>query len=271
MIPLSSIKKEQNQNKQILLDLNCDLGQSFGVYKNELEMGLLPYVSSVSVSCGGHAGDPVTLMRVLKIAKEKNIAVGAHIGYPDLQGFGYRLMQLNDEEMQSLVLYQLGALYAMAKAYEVTIEHVRPHGALYVQACQDEKVAVSLCKAIMQFDKWLILVAAPSKALYVASEQTGLRYAPELLLDKKYDVDGCVDFDAGNVDDEAYQLSLLETAIKELSVKNTSGGKTKLDLKSIHLTVKDEKSIELAKRAKTLIGQPMPIPVNFVGNSGWVL
>lgn len=271
MIPLSSIKKEQNQNKQVLLDINCDLGQSFGVYKNELEIGLLPYVSSVSVSCGGHAGDPVTLMRVLKLAKEKNIAVGAHVGYPDLQGFGYRLMQLNEEEMEALILYQLGALYSMAKAYEVAIEHVRPHGALYVQACQDEKVALSLAKAIMRFDKWLILVGAPSKALSSACAQAGLRFAPELLLDKKYDVDGFVDFESGNIEDVNYQLALLETAVKESSVQNNEGGKTKIDLKTIHLTIKDENSIIIAKRAKELIGEPVPVPVSFVGNSGWVL
>lgn len=271
MIPLSSIKKEQNQNKRLLLDLNCDLGQSFGVYKNEMEMSLIPYVSSVNISCGGHAGDPVTLMNVLKVAKDNNIAVGAHVGYPDLQGFGYRPMQLNEEEIQAMVLYQLGALYSMGKAYEVAIEHVRPHGALYVQACQDEKIAIALMKAIMKFNKWLILVAAPSKALFNAAEETGLRFAPELLLDKYYDVDGNVDFSLGNIDDINYQQSLLELLVKESYVKNSQNGKTKVNIKTVHLAVKDKFSLKIAEKAKELINEPLPIAVNFVGNSGWVL
>jgi len=99
MIPLSSIRKEQKQENLINIDLNCDLGQSFGVYKNDQELELLQYVSSVNISCGSHAGDPVTIMNMLKLASENNLSVGAHIGYPDIQGFGYRNMSLNEEEI----------------------------------------------------------------------------------------------------------------------------------------------------------------------------
>ena len=152
MIPLSNIKKDQNQQKQLYIDLNCDIGQSFGVYKNELEYGLLPYVSSVNISCGSHAGDPVTIMNAIKAAKEYNLAIGAHVGYPDIQGFGYRNMQLSDEELQAVVVYQIGALSALAKTYNLVIEHVRPHVALYIYAEKDFNISCSIAKAIAGFD-----------------------------------------------------------------------------------------------------------------------
>jgi len=199
MIPLSNIRKEQNQQKQIFIDLNCDIGQSYGVYKNDLEYSILPYVSSVNISCGSHAGDPVTIMNALKIAKEHNLAVGAHIGYPDIQGFGYRAMNLTDDELQAVVLYQIGALSSLAKSYNVTIEHIRPHGALYKQAASNLDVSVSIAKAIAKFDPWLILVGAAGETLEKAKEIANIRVAPEAHLDRKYNFDGMLDFDNESV------------------------------------------------------------------------
>ena len=130
------------------IDFNCDLAQSFGIYKNSSEARLLDYVSSVNISCGFHAGDPLTIKEALLQAKEKNIVVGAHIGFDDIQGFGYRQMDLDAEELEALVMYQVGALMTFAKAYGMEIEHVRPHGALYRQASEDLEVSRTIAKAI---------------------------------------------------------------------------------------------------------------------------
>ena len=220
MIPLSNIKKDQNQQKQLYIDLNCDIGQSFGVYKNELEYGLLPYVSSVNISCGSHAGDPVTIMNAIKAAKEYNLAIGAHVGYPDIQGFGYRNMQLSDEELQAVVVYQIGALSALAKTYNLVIEHVRPHGALYIDAAKDFNISCSIAKAIAGFDPWLIYIGAAGENLVKAGEFANLRVAEEVHLDRKYNFDGSIDFEAPVIINPEFPLSQLESLLKDSSLKN---------------------------------------------------
>jgi UPF0271 protein len=270
MIPLASIKKEQKQEKQVIIDLNCDLGQSFGVYKNDQELELLQYVSSVNISCGSHAGDPVTIMNMLKLASENNLSVGAHIGYPDIQGFGYRNMSLNEEEIQALVIYQIGALSSLAKIYNLNIEHVRPHGAMYVQAAKDFKVSLSIAKAVAKYDPWLIYVGAPGENIIKAGEEANIRIAQEVQPDKKYTMDGNIDFEAGDVVDIEYSTKLLEAVVKDSSVINNQEGKTKLDVKTVHLAVKSAVSLEIAKKAKELITNPIPIAGTYVAGNGWI-
>ena len=126
---------ERKQIKNI--DFNIDLAQSFGIYKNNAEFDLLDYASSVNVSCGFHAGDPLTIRNALLKAKEKNVVVGAHIGFDDIQGFGYRDMNLDEDEIEALVVYQVCALMSFAKSMHMEIEHVRPHGAMYKRCAED--------------------------------------------------------------------------------------------------------------------------------------
>lgn len=270
MISLSSIKREQSQPKQIFLDLNCDIGQSFGVYRNDLEFSLLPYVSSVNVSCGSHAGDPTTMMNALKAAKEYNLAIGAHVGYPDIQGFGYRNIQLTDEELQAVILYQIGALSSLAKAYNLVIEHVRPHGALYKEAACNFEVSASIAKAIAQFDPWLIYVGAVGETLNKVGELVNIRVAPEIHLDKKYNFDGSIDFNENNVINFEYSVNQLDSLIKENHIKNNQGGKTRVNFKTIHLSMKSEISVNVARKAKEMLSQPVPIAGTLVSGTGWV-
>ena len=270
MIPLSSIKKEQNQPKKIYVDLNCDLGQAYGVYKNDIEYSLLPYVSSVNISCGAHAGDPVTIMNALKEAQKYNLAIGAHIGYPDIQGFGYRGMILNDEEIQALVIFQLGAITTLAKSYGFELEHVRPHGALYKQAATDLNISSSIAKAIAKVNPWLIYVGALGENLTKAGEIANIRIAPEINLDKKYNYDGTIDFEAGDVVDLDYSVKQLESLVRDSSLKNNQNGRTKVNFKTIHLNMRSELSLNIAQKARELITTPTPVAVTFVGNTGWV-
>ena len=139
------------------IDFNCDLAQSFGIYKNSSETRLLDYVSSVNISCGFHAGDPLTIKEALLEAKEKNVVVGAHIGFDDIQGFGYRKMDLASDELEALVMYQVGALMTFAKAYHMEIEHVRPHGAMYRQAAEDLETSKIIAKAIRKCSKCIVI------------------------------------------------------------------------------------------------------------------
>ena len=123
------------------MDLNSDLGESFGTYTLGMDEALMDVITSANVACGWHAGDPVVMENTMRIAAAKGVAVGAHPGYADLMGFGRREMKITPDEAYAYVLYQLGALDAFAKVYKVKLQHVKPHGALYNQACKDEKLA----------------------------------------------------------------------------------------------------------------------------------
>ncbi len=270
MIPLSNLKKDQKQETLVNIDINCDLGQSFGVYKNEQELELLDYVSSVNISCGSHAGDPLTIMNMLKLASEKNLAVGAHIGYPDIQGFGYRSMNLNEEEMQALVVYQIGALTSLAKLYNIAIEHVRPHGAMYIQAAKDYKTSLAIAKAVAKYDPWMILVGASGENLIKAGEEANIRIAQEVQLDKKYTVEGNMEFESSDIVDLEYSSKLLESVIKTSSVINDQNGRTKIDIKTIHLSVKSLISLDIARKTKELTPISVPMAGTYVAGNGWI-
>ncbi len=130
------------------IDFNCDLAQGFGIYKNEGEFDLLDWVSSVNISAGFHAGDPAAIKEALLRAKDKNVVIGAHIGFNDLQGFGRRAVDLSEEETETLVIYQVGALMSFAKAYGLEVEHVRPHGAMYKLASENFTFSCAIANAV---------------------------------------------------------------------------------------------------------------------------
>lgn len=258
------------KNKKFVIDLNCDLAQSFGVYKNEKEFDIVPYVSTVNISCGAHAGDPLSIMETLRTIEGQNYAISAHIGYPDLQGFGYREMSLNDDQMQSIILHQLGALSALAKVYSLDIEYVRPHGAMYKQAAENFEVSLSIAKAIKSYNPWLIYVGAACENLDRVEEETGIRVAHELMLDKVYDIDGEIDFDADDVEDINLCLSQLDLILNRSMVRNSQGGLTRIKCDTIHLNSKSKIALEVAQKASEMITTTIPVAVSKVAESGWV-
>ena len=135
------------------VDLNSDLGESFGNYTIGMDEEILKYVSSANVACGWHAGDAMVMEKTVALAKEFGTAVGAHPGFPDLVGFGRRNMAVTPDEAKAYVRYQLGALMAFCTAHGVKIQHVKPHGALYNMAAVDEKLAIAMCEAVYEVDK----------------------------------------------------------------------------------------------------------------------
>ena len=172
------------------IDLNCDMGESFGRYTLGEDEGVMPFISSANIACGFHAGDPVVMQATIRLAKKFNVAIGAHPGWPDLQGFGRRDMSLSAEEVEAAVLYQIGALAGFAKAERVELRHVKPHGALYNQAAKDRILANAIARAVKAFSTDLILVGLAGSRLVEAGEELGLRIANEGFPDRSYNADG---------------------------------------------------------------------------------
>lgn len=172
------------------VDLNSDLGESFGAYTIGLDDQVVQHVSSVNVACGYHAGDPIVMDKTIKMAIASDTAVGAHPGYPDLQGFGRRNMVCTPAEVKAYVQYQLGAILAFTKANGIKLQHVKPHGALYNMAAKDEALAKAIAEAIAEVDKDIILLGLAGSKMLEAGEAAGLRVASEVFADRAYQADG---------------------------------------------------------------------------------
>ena len=141
------------------VDLNCDLGESFGNYKIGLDEEVISYISSANIACGFHASDPLTMDHTVKLAKKAGVCVGAHPGFPDLVGFGRRNMDVSPKEAKAMVQYQIGALDSFCRAHGIKMHHVKPHGALYNMAGKDLKLALAICEGIYEVNPELILLA----------------------------------------------------------------------------------------------------------------
>ncbi len=172
------------------IDLNSDLGEAFGAWPMGQDAQLMPLVSSANVACGFHAGDPATMRATVRLARAHGVAVGAHPGFPDLVGFGRREMQVRPAEVEDFVLYQIGALSAIAHSEGVKLQHVKAHGALYNMACRDEALAEAIAAAVAAFDPSLVLFGLPGSALLQAGLDAGLPVAAEAFADRAYLPDG---------------------------------------------------------------------------------
>lgn len=172
------------------VDLNCDLGESFGRYTLGMDSAVLPIISSANVACGFHASDPVVMARTVALAKKAGVAVGAHPGYPDLLGFGRRNMVITAEEAKAYIQYQLGALDAFLREQGMRMQHVKPHGAFYNMAAKDAALARAICEGIRAFDPELIVLGLSGGQLLRAAEELGLRAVSEVFADRGYEEDG---------------------------------------------------------------------------------
>jgi UPF0271 protein len=172
------------------IDINADLGESFGTYKLGNDSALMPYITSCNIACGFHAGDPHIMLATVRLAKKRNVQVGAHPGYPDLQGFGRRRMEMAPEDIETMVLYQIGALAAFCRVEQVELTHVKPHGALYNQAAKDPRLAIAISRAVARFSKSLVLVGLAGSALVEAGKESGLKVAGEGFPERTYEADG---------------------------------------------------------------------------------
>ncbi|HET6432592.1 5-oxoprolinase subunit PxpA [Dyella sp.] len=172
------------------IDLNCDLGESFGAWRMGEDAALLDLVSSANVACGFHAGDPAIMQRTVALAAPRGVAIGAHVSLPDLQGFGRREMAVTPAEVHAMTLYQLGALHAFAHAAGTAVAHVKPHGALYNMAARDRALADAIADAVRAFNPALALFGLAGSALLDAGRAAGLRVVAEAFADRRYRADG---------------------------------------------------------------------------------
>jgi UPF0271 protein len=172
------------------IDLNCDMGESFGAYRLGEDEKVISSVTSVNIACGYHAGDPMVMAGTVELAKKHGVAVGAHPGYPDLPGFGRRNLETFPGEIKNYVLYQVGSLAAFSSAAGLKLQHVKPHGAMYNLAARDERAAREIIDAVKAYDPELILVALAGSLCAEMAAAEGLRVAREVFPDRAYLGDG---------------------------------------------------------------------------------
>jgi UPF0271 protein len=236
------------------IDINCDLGESFGNFKIGHDAEIMPFITSANIACGFHAGDPIVMDTTVKLAKAHGVAVGAHPGFPDLMGFGRRDMKLSKEEVRNIIIYQIGALEAFTKAANTELQHVKPHGALYNAAAKNEAYAEAIIEAVQAVNPTLVLfVLANSKTAKIAAE-ANLRVAQEVFVDRAYNPDGSLvsRSTAGAVIEDARLVA--ERAVrmvKERKVTAVNGQTVRFD--KVHtLCVHGDtlNAVELAKSVK---------------------
>ena len=172
------------------INLNADLGESFGAYRMGDDAGLLAIVGSANVACGFHGGDPLVMAGTVRLAKAARVSIGAHPSFPDLQGFGRRAMKMAADELAAVVTYQVGALMGMAQSQGMRVTHVKPHGAMNNMACEDASMAMTIARAVRAIDPELILLAPALSALATAGREAGLRVADEIFADRAYTEEG---------------------------------------------------------------------------------
>lgn len=172
------------------INLNADLGESFGAYRMGDDAALLAIVGSANVACGFHGGDPSVMAETVRLAQAAGVSIGAHPSFPDLQGFGRRAMRLGPDELAAVVVYQVGALMGMARSQGGRVSHVKPHGAMSNMACEDAAMATTIARAVRSVDPDLILLAPALSQLALAGRAVGLRVADEVFADRAYTDEG---------------------------------------------------------------------------------
>jgi UPF0271 protein len=208
------------------IDLNSDLGESFGAYKIGRDADIISLVSSANVACGFHAGDPTVMAKTIALCKESGTAVGAHPGFNDLVGFGRRNMAVSPEDAANMITYQVGALDAFCKSQGVKMQHVKPHGAMYNMAAKDYALAKAICEAIKEYDDSLIVMALSGGEMIKAAKDLGLCTALEVFADRAYEEDGSlVDRrkEGAMITDENLAIERVVRMVKEQKVTAITG------------------------------------------------
>ena len=240
------------------VDLNCDLGESFGNYKCGMDEEVIPFISSANVACGFHASDPIVMTKTVALAKKNDVAVGAHPGYPDLVGFGRRNLAASPAEVKAMVQYQVGALQAIARAQGLKVCHVKPHGAMYNMAGKDKKLAEAICEAIYEVDPRLILLGLSGSEMLKAAERIGLRAAKEVFADRAYEEDGSLvarSKPGAMITEEDEAIQRVIRMIKEGKVTAISGKDIEVQADSICVHGDGEKALAFVEKIRKALIQ----------------
>lgn len=235
------------------IDLNSDLGESFGVYTIGCDEKVLKYVSSANIACGLHAGDPDVMRKTVCLALKNNVAIGAHPGLMDLIGFGRRKMDIKPQEAYDLIIYQIGALDAFVRAEGGKMQHVKPHGALYNMAAKDKSLAEAIASAIYRVNPDLILYGLAGSELIKAGEAIGLQVANEVFADRTYQADGSltprVQADA-MIKDEDKAIEQVLTMVEKGIVHTTTGEIVEVKADTVCIHGDSEKALAFANKIR---------------------
>ena len=235
------------------VDLNSDLGESFGSYKIGNDEGVIPLISSANVACGAHAGDPDVMAKTAELCKKSGISMGAHPGFFDLMGFGRRNMSVSPAEAKNLITYQIGALDAFAKSKGIKLCHVKPHGALYNMAAKDKKLAMAIAEAVYEYNPKLILLGLSGSEMLKAAEEIGLPYAAEVFADRAYEDDGTLvarSKPGAMITDEDEAVSRVIRMIKEHRVTSITGKEIEISPASVCVHGDSEKALLFVKKIR---------------------
>ncbi len=222
-----------------IVDLNSDLGESFGAYTMGMDSEVMKYVTSSNIACGWHAGDPLIMDETVKEAVKNGVAVGAHPGYPDLMAFGRRNIDITPAEAKAYMLYQVGALSAFVKAHGIKLQHIKLHGAFYNTACVKQDLADAIVDAVSEtFGKDIILLALSGSYILQRGKEKGLRVAHEVFADRAYNVDGTLvsrKLPGSMIHDKDLAISRIKRMVREGKVTTIDG--TDIDIKADSICV----------------------------------
>ncbi|MDR1629266.1 MAG: LamB/YcsF family protein [Oscillospiraceae bacterium] len=240
----------------IKVDLNADLGESFGAYKIGNDDNILPLITSTNIACGYHAGDPLVMTKTVKIAAENGVSIGAHPGFPDLMGFGRRNMDCSPAEAKAYVLYQLGALDAFCKTNGARLNHVKPHGALYNMAAKDKALAAAICEAVAAFDSSLFFLGLSGSEMITAAKELGLRTVSEVFADRAYEENGTLvarTKPGAMITDEAEAIARVVRMVTQGTVTAVTGKDIPIAADSICVHGDGEKALLFVQKIKAAL------------------
>lgn len=238
------------------VDINCDLGESFGRYALGEQEEILQYITSANIACGFHAGDPTVMRKTVELAIAHNVQIGAHPGLPDLNGFGRREMNITPQEAYDMVVYQIGALQGFLATKGVQMQHVKPHGALYNMASVNRPLADAIAQAIKDVSPQLILFGLASSELTAAGEAIGLQTVHEVFADRTYQADGTLTSRKqpnALITDETVAIAQVIQMVKERHVTSVQGTHVALKAESICIHGDGEHAVAFASRARAAL------------------
>ena len=244
--------------KSIKVDINSDLGESFGAYTIGRDDDVIPLISSANIACGWHAGDSVVMAKTVKTAVKAGIEIGAHPGYPDLMGFGRRNMAVSASDVTTYIMYQIGALNAFCKAEGVKMQHVKPHGALYNAAAKDANLADAICEGVARIDDSLILMGLSGSIMESSAKKFGIRFASEVFADRAYEEDGSLvarTKPGAVITDEDEAVSRVTQRVKDGTVTAVTGKKIAISADSICVHGDNSHALEFIKKIRKALGE----------------
>lgn len=240
------------------IDLNSDLGESFGRYTIGMDDKIIPLISSANIACGFHASDPVVMTQAIEQTKEAGIKIGAHPGLPDLMGFGRRNMAISPEEAKAYTLYQISALGGMCKAHGIKLQHVKPHGALYNMAAKDYELSKAICEAIYSYDSELIVMGLSGSETIRAAKDCGLKTASEVFADRAYEEDGTLvnrRKQGAMIEDEEEAIARVIRMVKEGKVTSITGKDIEIQADSVCVHGDGQKALLFVEKIRKALAE----------------